>query len=225
MPKFSETPRVARRPIGVSRRLATNSSFCIFWFLWMSPSEPTLDHRSISQWKTHIPRIPVSQRICIEIHCICECHQPNSMSGSPIYFPVKNPISSSVVLLVPVQGTGLKVVHVGTVVQYLRRCIRITTVGIPSTVPVRIHMKMYVWAARSCADRKIHWNNSGGMCASEISSVRWKTRIHGGFSVVFYWFLSTGDAVFLSDFSGVYYSTHIMPQYAEGCTLFHIMPE
>ena len=30
MPKFSKTPRVARRPIGVSRRLATNSSFCIF---------------------------------------------------------------------------------------------------------------------------------------------------------------------------------------------------
>ena len=62
--------------------------------LWMPPAEYQIwisDHRSISQWKISIPPIPVSQWFCIEIHCVCECHRPNSRSGSAIYFPVKKP--------------------------------------------------------------------------------------------------------------------------------------
>ena len=66
--------------------LSWNSLY--FLYLWMSPAEFHI-------WNTDLfpsvkPEPRPYQCMCIEIHCVCECHRPNSTTGSPIYFPVEN---------------------------------------------------------------------------------------------------------------------------------------
>ena len=107
---------------------------------------PYLDHRSISQWNALIQSSFCVQRICTEIHCVCQCHRPNSISGSPVYLPVKNPNPPIPVFL------------------YVLWCIRVYTV-------VRICMTMYVRRANDALiliRLKIHWNKSGGTCSLEL---------------------------------------------------------
>ena len=151
--------------------------------LWMSPCRiPYLDHRSISQWKTWTPPIWVH----VYWNSLCLWMSPAEFqnwitdlfpSRKPRYLPVSIESYST-----------------------CRRCIRVYTV-------VLIRMTMYVWR-RILIRLKIQQEQirRGVFRAQTKSSSEHACEVKNSYSLrislVFYWFLTTADAVFLSDFSG-----------------------
>ena len=144
---------------------------------------PHLEHRSISQWKTWTPPIWVHvywNSLCLWMSP-AEFHSWNTdlfPSRKPRYLPVSIESYST-----------------------CRRCIRVYTV-------VLIRMTMYVWR-RILIRLKIQQEQirRGVFRAQTKSSSEHACEVKNSYSLrislVFYWFLTTADAVFLSDFSGI----------------------